>query len=66
MRLSILIPTYNRCKDLHHNIQLLESYIVNSNLCKHVNVIISNNASTDDTRAVVLDYQKHSKIEIDS
>ena len=64
MRLSILIPTYNRCKDLHRNLQLLERYIVDSNLCKQVNVIISNNASTDDTHAVVVDYQKHSKIEI--
>ena len=62
MRLSILIPTYNRCKDLHRNLQLLEKYIVASNCKDQVNIIISNNASTDDTHAVVVDYQKHRKI----
>ena len=64
MRLSILIPTYNRCKDLHHNLQLLEKYILASNCKNQVNIIISNNASTDDTRSIVQEYQKQCKIEI--
>ena len=64
MRLSILIPTYNRCQDLLRNLQLLEQFIIKSKLTEQVNVVVSNNASTDDTSRVIQDFQKRSKIEV--
>ena len=51
--LSICIPTYNRAKDLNHNLTLIESYLENSNLLDTVSLVISNNCSTDETGVVV-------------
>lgn len=51
--LSICIPTYNRAKDLNHNLTLIESYLENSNLLDTVCLVISNNCSTDETGVVV-------------
>lgn len=56
MKLSILIPTYNRCFDLRRNMELLSSFINQDNLEKDVCVIVSDNASTDDTMEVVKPY----------
>lgn len=53
MKLSILIPTYNRSFDLRRNMELLSSFINQDNLEKDVCVIVSDNASTDDTMEVV-------------
>jgi abequosyltransferase len=53
MRLSICIPTYNRSEDLR---QLLESISIAIKNSKHtimVEVIVSDNASTDDTLEIV-------------
>lgn len=49
MRLSILLPTYNREKYLIKNLRMLFSYITNNNLVDKVNVIVSNNCSPDET-----------------
>lgn len=50
MRLSICIPTFDRAGPLH---QLLESIARQDNYVMDVEVVISDNASTDDTADVV-------------
>ena len=51
--LSICIPTYNRAKDLNHNLTLIESYLENTSILDTVCFVISNNCSTDETDVVV-------------
>ncbi len=53
MKLSILIPTYNRCNDLRKNLELLCKYIKDDQLESEVCICVSDNASTDDTSLVV-------------
>lgn len=53
MKLSILIATYNRCMDLSYNLKLLENYILNNSLQDTVSILISNNASTDNTKKII-------------
>lgn len=55
--LSILIPTFNRSKDLIKNLNLLKSDINNSNLWDDIDIIVSNNNSTDDTDLLVLKFK---------
>ncbi|WP_308872829.1 glycosyltransferase family 2 protein [Thiothrix subterranea] len=47
--IDILIPTYNRSKDLLKNIKHIDSLIETEKLTDKFRIIISNNASTDDT-----------------
>ena len=55
MKLSICIPTYNRCQHLSN---CLNSIILNTNYRKNdVQICVSNNCSTDETEAVVLHAQ---------
>lgn len=54
IRLSICIPTYNRAAFLG---QALDSIIAQAT--DEVEIVISDNASTDDTEALVRDYQTH-------
>ncbi|MCW7548260.1 glycosyltransferase family 2 protein [Photorhabdus sp. APURE] len=63
MLLSILIPTFNRAKELKKNLELLCRYIVgfNSLQCE---IIISNNNSTDSTRTVCEAFSGYSFIKI--
>lgn len=56
MILSILIPTYNRCKELQHNLTLLDQQIGANNLYEEVTIIISDNHSTDGTYETILQY----------
>ena len=65
MRLSILIPTYNRFKDLQHNLQLLGTLISQLPHPENVCIIVSDNASTDDTSKVVSTLQKNTSINIE-
>lgn len=53
MKLSILIPTYNRAVDLKKNLEILSSYIYRDRLEESVCIIVSDNASTDDTHSIV-------------
>ena len=53
MKLSILIPTYNRCNDLRKNLELLCTYIKDDQLELDVCILVSDNASTDDTELLV-------------
>ena len=64
MKLSILIPTYNRCKDLEHNVNMLISFIQALPHPEDVCVIISDNASTDDTSSLMLKVQETACVRI--
>lgn len=64
MKLSILIPTYNRCKDLEHNVSMLISFIKALPHPEDVCVIISDNASTDDTSSLMLKVQETACVRI--
>lgn len=64
MKLSILIPTYNRCKDLEHNVSMLISFIQALPNPEDVCIIISDNASTDDTNSLMLKVQETACVRI--
>ncbi|AMC36755.1 glycosyltransferase family 2 protein [Janthinobacterium sp. B9-8] len=51
--LSICIPTYNRDKYLK---ECLDSIVIQE--CKDIEVVISDNASTDNTEVLILEYSK--------
>lgn len=53
MLLTILIPTRNRARHLRRNCELLAEHIRAQRLGRVVGVLVSNNASTDDTAAVL-------------
>ena len=49
MKLSILLPTYNRAFFLLKNLELLANFIRSTNLINEFEIVVSNNKSTDDT-----------------
>ena len=51
MKFQILIPTYNRGETLQRNLNYLLSEIKNHQLQSDIGIIVSDNASTDDTFA---------------
>ncbi len=51
--LEILIPTYNREKDLKKNLLILSKYIIDNNLEEEVRILVSNNNSSDRTQEVL-------------
>lgn len=53
MKLDILIPTFQRCETLVKNLNYLIGQIDTYGLHDHVNIIVSDNASTDATQAGV-------------
>lgn len=62
MLLSLCIPTYNRAPYLR---QLLES--ITQSIppgCQDLEIVISDNASTDDTASVILEYQQRLPIHV--
>ena len=56
-KLSVLIPTYNRANKLLRLLKNIETNIVDSNIKEEIEVLISDNASEDNTQEVVADYQ---------
>ena len=63
--IDILIPTYNRCAPLRENLHLLNRQIGQNNLADQVSIIISDNASPDNTRETVADFaEQHPDIKI--
>lgn len=58
MQLSILIPTYNRAKFLIENLEMLAGYIRKGNFQMEVEIVVSNNHSTDNTDEKVKQFQK--------
>lgn len=65
MLLSILIPTYNRSKSLLKNLYLLEKQILSNNLKEEINIVISNNMSSDNTDEVVCQFKNQTQINIE-
>ncbi len=63
--LSICIPTYNRAKDLEKNLELLQQQIIESGTQNRVNVLVSDNASTDDTGIVLSSFKEKATIVFD-
>ncbi len=51
--LEILIPTYNRAPFLEKNLELISSQIKSASVRNKVSIIISDNASCDETAAVI-------------
>lgn len=61
MKLSILIPTYNRAPFLLKNLDVLNGFIIKSGLCKDIEVIVSNNFSNDETDKIVRLFQRRNQ-----
>jgi len=53
MKFQILIPTYNRGETLQRNLNYLLSEIKNHQLQSDIGIIVSDNASTDGTFAIL-------------
>ncbi|MBS4960545.1 MAG: glycosyltransferase family 2 protein [Clostridiales bacterium] len=53
MKLTIMIPTYNRCEDLMKNLDLLCGFIKRLNRLEDTCLLISDNHSTDNTKKAV-------------
>lgn len=64
MLLDILIPTYNREKALEKNIHLLINYIDKLDLHNEVQIIVSDNCSTDGTSEMINEIKKTSAVSI--
>ena len=56
--LSICIPTYNRSNCLKDCLDSIVVQFEDKDICRQVEIVISDNASTDDTRAVVTMFQE--------
>lgn len=57
MKLSILIPTYNRAPFLLKNLKMLSDYIRKGTLQEEIEIVVSNNKSTDNTDEKVIQFQ---------
>lgn len=57
-QLTVIIPTYNRCKDVCKNVLFLDQCITNSGLSDDVKVIVSDNHSDDDTYKSLTELKK--------
>lgn len=64
MLLSILIPTYNRAKDLKKNLLQLNEYISELGLLHDIAIIISNNNSSDSTHELITKLQPELSIQL--
>ena len=61
MKLSILLPTYNRAPFLLKNLGILSDYIRKGNYQDQIEIIISNNNSPDDTDSQVQEFKKENQ-----
>jgi abequosyltransferase len=59
MILSILIPTYNRSEYLKKNLELLNRYIHQENFSNQIEILVSNNNSSDNTEEMILEFKKN-------
>jgi glycosyltransferase involved in cell wall biosynthesis len=55
--LSIVIPTYNRVNKLLRLLNNIEAEMVDSNLSHLIQILVSDNASSDDTQEVVSNFE---------
>ncbi|MDA3882766.1 MAG: glycosyltransferase family 2 protein [Bacteroidales bacterium] len=61
MKLSILLPTYNREYFLLKNLKMLAGYISKGSLQEEVEIVVSNNQSTDNTDEEVKLFKRNNK-----
>ncbi|PAF44653.1 glycosyltransferase family 2 protein [Helicobacter sp. 11S02629-2] len=54
--LSICIPTYNGSKYISHNLNILIDQIIKNGFCHDIEILISDNCSTDSTKEIVSHY----------
>lgn len=54
--LSILIPTFNRADKLLRLLKTIESEITSSDIMERIQLLVSDNASTDDTPKIILEF----------
>ena len=54
--IDILIPTFNREKDLNKNLKILTDIIISNNLSDSINIIVSDNNSEDKTEDILKHY----------
>lgn len=55
--LSILIPTYNRCKYLESQLEILEREYISGNIdWRYLELIVGDNASSDETAQILMTY----------
>ena len=59
--LSICIPTYNSSEYLAETLDSIVSQFIDEDIFSQVEIIISDNASPDDTTEIVESYQKNYK-----
>lgn len=64
MKFQILIPTYNRCIDLKKNLEYLKKEILKYQLAQEFAIAVSDNASTDDTWAMLQQIKNEWKDEV--
>jgi len=65
MLLSICIPTYNRSEYLKKNLDLLNHYIHQDNFSNQIDIVVSNNNSSDNTEEMILEFKKyHPKLQL--
>lgn len=62
--ISICIPTFNRASNLKKNLLVLEHQISTNHLRDDVCIIVSDNASMDNTKKVLEDFKKSSSVEV--
>ena len=60
MLLSICIPTYNRCDKVLALLRFLSSELENNVFVNDIEIIVSDNCSTDDTKDRVLQFTEGS------
>ncbi|WP_031526302.1 glycosyltransferase family 2 protein [Dyadobacter crusticola] len=65
MKLSIIIPTYNRTEFLLRNLEILEEIIEQGEFTNEISIIISDNCSPDDTFQQVTAFKNRNKLRID-
>lgn len=63
--LSILIPTYNRDEFLLRNLHLLAGFITETQLTDRVEILVSDNCSTDATRQLLAEFQGSTSIRLE-
>lgn len=64
MLLSILIPTFNRVKDLEKNLIKLENALVSNELIDVVSIIVANNQSPDNTQEFLEQFKSKTTVNI--
>lgn len=55
-KIDILIPTYNRADNLKKNLDILFDTVIKNNLDGWINIIVSDNSSSDNTNEILNEY----------